>query len=203
MSKRLAILGAGELGKQIANFALNDNHYTEVYFYDDFFSNDEIVGNSDKMVEDYSKNLFDELIIGIGYNHLVAREEKFKAFKNSIPFGKIVHSSCWTDPSAVIEEGCVLYPRSVVDKNVKISYNTIINLNCTIAHDTTIGSSCFLAPAVAIAGFCTIKAACFIGINTTIKDNLIIDDNVVIGAGSLVIRSILKKGTYFGNPIKN
>ena len=35
MNKILAILGAGELGRQIANFALNDNHYNKVIFYDD------------------------------------------------------------------------------------------------------------------------------------------------------------------------
>ena len=36
MSKVLAILGAGELGKQVANFALQDGHYDKVVFYDVF-----------------------------------------------------------------------------------------------------------------------------------------------------------------------
>ena len=33
MNKTLGILGAGELGKQLANFALNDKHYEHVVFF--------------------------------------------------------------------------------------------------------------------------------------------------------------------------
>ena len=202
MNKVLAILGAGELGKQIANFALNDNHYSKVYFYDDFNINEEIKGNTDRLISDFNNNLFDELIIGIGYNYLKAREEKFMLLKNKIKFGKIIHSTCWIDPTANIEEGCVIYPKCVIDKNVTIKHNTILNLNCTIAHDTIISSSCFLAPSVSIAGFCSIEKECFLGINATIKDNINIVRETIIGAGSVVVKNISIKGIYVGNPIK-
>ena len=77
MNKILAILGAGELGKQIANFALNDNHYSKVFFYDDIFESEEIKGNTNDLISDFNKNLFDDVIIGIGYNYLKVREEKY------------------------------------------------------------------------------------------------------------------------------
>lgn len=202
MNKTLAILGAGELGKQIANFALKDKHYSEVRFYDDFNVSEEIKGNTYDLITDFNNNLFDELIIGIGYNHLKAREEKFKFLINKIKFGKIIHSTCWIDESANIEEGCVVYPKCVIDKNVIIKHNTIINLNCTIAHDTIIGTSCFLAPSVSIAGFCSIENECFIGINTTIKDNISIVSETTTGAGTVVVKNSIKKGLYVGNPAK-
>ena len=48
MNKVLAILGAGELGKQIAKFALKDKHYSEVFFYDDINISEEIKGNTNE-----------------------------------------------------------------------------------------------------------------------------------------------------------
>lgn len=202
MNKVLAILGAGELGKQIANFALKDKHYSEVFFYDDINISEEIKGNTNDLITDFNNNLFDELIIGIGYNHLKAREEKFQFLKDKIKFGKIIHSTSWVDESANIEEGCVIYPNCVVDKNVIIKHNTILNLNCTIAHDTVIGTSCFLSPSVAIAGFVSIKEQCIIGINSTIIDNIVICNNTQIGGGTVVIKNIEEKGLYVGNPAK-
>lgn len=202
MNKVLAILGAGELGKQIANFATKDNHYSKVYFYDDFNVGEEIKGNTKDLMSDFNSNFFDELIIGIGYNHLNSREEKYKFLKNKINFGKIIHSTSWVDKSAIVEEGCVIFPKCVIDKNVTIKYNTILNLNCTIAHDTTIGSSCFLAPSVSVAGFCVVENECFLGIGTTIKDNIKIVNQTTIGAGTVVVNNIIEKGVYVGNPAK-
>ena len=202
MNKTLAILGAGELGKQIANFALNDCHYDAVLFYDDFNGGSEIQGNSSQLELDYGDKKFDELIIGIGYNHLDARKEKYDYFKSKVPFGTIVHSSCWVDPAAMIEPGCVLYPRSVIDKNVLVKHNTILNLNCTISHDTTIGSHSFLGPGVAAAGFVTIGENCFIGINSTIIDNIAIASGTHTGGGAVIIKTITEPGLYAGNPAK-
>jgi sugar O-acyltransferase (sialic acid O-acetyltransferase NeuD family) len=202
MNKVLAILGAGELGKRIANLALIDNHYTKIYFYDDFNAGEEIKGNTNDLISDFNNQLFDELIIGIGYNHLKSREEKYTFLKNKIKFGKIIHSTSWVDQSATIEDGCVIYPKCVIDKNVIIKYNTILNLNCTIAHDTTIGSSCFLAPSVSVAGFCVVENECFLGIGTTIKDNIKIVNETTIGAGTVVVNNIIEKGVYVGNPAK-
>ena len=202
MSKVLAILGAGELGKQVANFALQDGHYDKVVFYDDFNVGDDILGNTNQLINDYKDKKFDELIIGIGYNHLKERTKKYLNLKDKIKFGKIIHSTCWVDKSSSIGDGCVLYPKSVVDKNVVIKDNSIINLNCTIAHDTSIGLSCFLAPTVSIAGFCSIDDECFLGIGTVLKDNISIVNETILGAATVVVKSIIEKGIYVGNPAK-
>ncbi len=38
MNKTLAIIGAGHLGQQIAHFAIEDNHYSKVVFFDYFYN---------------------------------------------------------------------------------------------------------------------------------------------------------------------
>ncbi|MEO6882677.1 MAG: acetyltransferase [Bacteroidia bacterium] len=202
MSKTLAILGAGELGKQIANLAIADYHYDKILFYDDFNTGNLICGNSSNLIHDFNDKKFNELIIGIGYNFLKERQEKFKLFCDKIPFGIIIHSSAWVDSTATINKGCVIYPRTTIDKNVIIHSNVIINLNCVIAHDSVVHSHTFLSPGVNVAGFVTIGECCNIGISTTIIDNINIVDNTQTGGGTVVIKDITNPGLYVGNTAK-
>ncbi len=205
--KTLAILGAGELGVQIAHYALTDNHYTRVVFFDDSSNQNDvnsipIIGKSHDLEKAFKEKRFDELIIGIGYKHLTAKKVLFEKFKTIIPFGKIIHSSAWVDSTTIIEDGCVIYPRCTLDAKTIVKANTILNIGCTIGHDSIISSHCFLSPRVAVAGFVSVNELCNIGINATIIDNICIKSKTQIGAGAVVIKSIDKGSLHVGNPAK-
>lgn len=205
--KTLAIIGSGDLGQQIAHYAISDNHYDKVVFFDDFTESVEIngfkiLGKTDLIEQEFLLKSFDELLIGIGYKHLAIRKSLFERFEEKIPFGKIIHSSSWLDKSARVGKGCVIYPRCSIDANVVIENDTIINIGCVIAHDTVVGEHCFLSPRVALAGFIKIEGMCILGINSTIIDNITIVSKTQIGGGSVVINTIDKAGLYVGNPCR-
>ncbi|MFD1601630.1 acetyltransferase [Flavobacterium artemisiae] len=205
--KTLGIIGAGDLGQQIAHYALYDRHYEKVVFFDDFSTaeliNDiPLIGKTNDVEKAFNDNIFDELLIAVGYKHLSIKKELFEKFEKKIPLGKIIHSTVTVDPSARIENGAVIYPGCIIDAHVIIKENAVLNIACAIAHDTIIGRHSFLSPRVAVAGFTTIGERCFLGINSTIIDNLKINDTVQIGAGSVVIKSIEKGGLYAGNPAR-
>jgi len=207
MKNTLAILGSGHLGQQIAHYAISDNHYNKVVFFDDFSIEKEvngysIVGNSNNIEQAFLNKEFDDLIIGIGYKHLEIRKSLFEKFEKTISFGRIIHSSSWIDKSATIGIGCVIYPRCCIDANVIIENNTILNLECTVSHDTIVGKHSFLSPRIALAGFVKIEELCIIGINSTIIDNLTIASKTQIGGGTVVIKNITESGLYVGNPHK-
>ena len=42
----------------------------------------------------------------------------------------------------------------------------------------------------------------FVGSGAVVSNNISIGDNCIIGAGSVVIKDILKAGTYAGNPAR-
>ena len=205
--KTLAIIGSGDLGQQIAHYALSDKHYDKVVYFDDFTTQTEIngcpvLGKTSEVLHAFETKQFDELLIGIGYKHLQVRKTLFETFSIRIPFGKIIHSSSWVDTTALVEKGCVIYPGCVIDAKVVIQSNTILNIGCSIAHDTTINSHCFLSPRVAVAGFVNVEECCVFGINATIIDNLNIVANTQLGGATVVIKSIEKSGLYVGNPAK-
>ena len=207
MSKILGIIGAGHLGLQIANLAISDGHYNKIVFFDDVVKENQvedfqILGSSDVVLDHFNKNSFDELLIGIGYNHLNIRQALFERFSGKVPFATIIHSSNYVDPTATIAEGVIVYPCCCIDANAIIASNSVINLSCTISHDSIIGAHSFLAPRVAVAGFVTTAERCFFGINTTISDSVSIVAETQTGAGSVVIKDILVSGVYVGNPIK-
>lgn len=206
--KRLAIIGSGELGQQIAHHVISDKQFKVVGFFDDFRDKGDIInslpvlGTIKSVIQTFEEGLYDLILIAIGYNHMDFRSRLFHQFKNKIPFARFIHSSCIVDSSCAIEEGVVIYPGCIIDKNVYIKENTLINLGSCIAHDTIIGSNSFLAPRVAIAGFVNVGESCILGINSTIIDNIRIADNTQLGGGSVVIKNIDKSGLYVGNPVR-
>ena len=206
--KTLGIIGAGDLGKQIAYYAINDNHYDGVVFFDDYYdnntqqNNNKVVGKLVDIEKAFNDKVFDELIIGIGYKHLEFKKKIYEQLKDKITFGKIIHSSSIISESANIEEGCVIYPGCIIDINCIVKANTIVNIGCSISHDSEIGECCFLSPRVAIAGFVKISNECILGINSTIIDNIKISPKVKLGASAVVTNPITEEGLYIGVPAK-
>jgi sugar O-acyltransferase (sialic acid O-acetyltransferase NeuD family) len=205
MSKRLAIIGSGDLGQQIAHHA-KFNNFEIIGYFDDFNDTSKdahpILGKVHDIHKIYSNGSFDFLFIGIGYKHMQARTDLFGQFYNTIPFANIIHKSAIIDTSVTLGEGNIIYPGVTIDSNSKLENNILINIGSTIAHDTTIKSHSFLSPRVALAGFITINEQCIIGINATIIDNIDIISGTQIGGGSVVIKNISEKGVYVGNPIR-
>ena len=205
--KTLAVIGAGHLGQQIAYYALSDNHYDKVVFFDDFIDEDHILdykvlGKTKSIQEAYNRSEFDEMILGIGYKHLKVRKKIFENYRGTIPFGNIIHRESWLDPTVKLGVGNVIYPGCLVDQGSIIDDNIIMNVNCTVAHDTQINSHCFLSPRVAIAGFVRIGEQCILGINSTIIDNIKINSSVQLGGGTVVIDDLKQSGLYVGNPAR-
>lgn len=206
--KRLAIIGSGDLGQLIAHHAINDNHYSVTGYFDDTKTKGEIVegievlGGLNDIEKYHQENIFDVIMVGIGYNHMQFRKKIFIKFQEMIPFGSIIHSSCYIDSSTKIGKGVFLLPGCIVDKDVVIGDNVLLNTGCTIAHDTTINNHCFLSPSVKIAGKTTIGECCVLGINSTIIDNLVIGSYIKTGGGTVVINNIPESGLYVGVPAK-
>jgi len=204
---KIAVIGSGDLGKQMVHFIQMDTSDEVVCFFDDFkvvgedVLNIPIKGGIKDVVASYAKGEFDQIICAIGYNHLKEKERICTSLMvQGIPFYSFIHSSAVVDKTAEIKEGSFIYPGCIIDQRVKVLEHTIVNLGTIISHDSIVGKSCFLAPNVAIAGFTTVGNCCNIGISSTIIDNLRINNNVIVGAGSLVLKSIVEEGTFVGSP---
>jgi len=71
-----------------------------------------------------------------------------------------------------------------------------------IAHRCRIETGTFISGGITIAGNTSIGEFTQIGIDATLYDQITVPDNTVIGAGSVVRKTILESGTY-SSQVKN
>lgn len=85
---------------------------------------------------------------------------------------------------------------TILKKGVKIC------VKCNIGHNCYVGENSIIAPGVLLGGGARIGRNCYIWQGAIISSHISICDDVVIGAGSLVMRDITKSGVYYGAPAK-
>ena len=207
--KRVLIIGAGDLGQQIAHYVSESTEHTIVGYVDDWAHIGDIRRGYPVLgcVEDtemlYHQDVFDELLIGIGYKHFDARKQLFDRYKSIIPFATYIHQNCVVDRTAKIGKGVVMLSNCVVNLDAEIGDNVFLYNGCLIGFDSKICSHSFLSLSVIIGGYSHVGEKCFVGLGTKIIDNVTINDNNLIGAGSNVIQRITEpNGVYAGNPAR-
>jgi sugar O-acyltransferase (sialic acid O-acetyltransferase NeuD family) len=206
--KRLAIIGAGDLGRQVAHHALGFGGLEVAGFFDDtiqagtHINHLPVFGGIPDIISFFEEGLFDMLFVGIGYRYFKVREEIYVRFSSSIPFANLIHPSVTIDPSARVGNGVLIHPGCTVGMNATIGDNVLIFNGSHIAHDSAVGAHSVLAPGVTIAGNCTVGKAVFLGVGTILSDGLKVDDEVYTGAGAVVVADLTEPGLYVGCPAR-
>lgn len=201
---RIAIVGAGELGQQIAHLGLK-NGYKVVGFFDDWSTettvmNLPVFGKLEDV--DVRNEEFDALVLGVGYKHFEFREKVFEALHTKYRFATIIDESDVIDSTATIGEGCVLYPNVTIDKGVRIENNVVLNISVSIGHDSIVGAHSFVCGGALFAGRVKLGKCSFVGVHATLSDDIEIASNTIIGAHSLVLHGITLGGAYVGVPVR-
>lgn len=204
--KRIAIIGAGLLGRQIAHYISTDQGYEPVGFFDDHLKVAEdgivLLGTVDDVQAQYERGAFDQLVVGIGYAHSAYRWQCYERFKPGIPFLTFVHSTCWVDSTATIGAGSFLMPRCNIADHCVLGENVVLQVGCSINHHSTIDSNTFLGPGVTVAGCVVVGRDCFLGVGSVLIDSIGLTDGVRTGGGAVVTRSLTDAGLYVGVPAK-
>lgn len=203
--KKLAIIGSGDFGLQAAEIAVAQNSYSVVGFYDDYSVGEKhglpILGTSASLSVDFANNVFDCIFWAIGYKHF-KEKERLICLHSAIPLATLVSPDAYIDPLATVAEGVLIWGGAYIGPRCYIGKNSVIHVHVSLPHDNIIGENAYISPAAAFGGFSSIGRRVFIGINATICDNLSIVDDCLVGAGSVVLKTIEDAGVYVGNPAK-
>ncbi|SFB99731.1 sugar O-acyltransferase, sialic acid O-acetyltransferase NeuD family [Flexibacter flexilis DSM 6793] len=206
--KKVAIVGAGDLGQLMAHHLLHDKAASEVIFYDDYATAGQIKGLGlvqgavSQAVEDYQSGVFDEMFLAIGYKHFAARQAMFEQLCEQIKFGVFVHSSSYVDEPRLLGAGTFILPGCTMDRGASTGQNVFFNVGCRVAHDTHVGKHSFFGPGVTLAGFVRIGQRCFVGVGTVVIDNITFADDIQTGGGAVVTKPLTESGLYVGVPAK-
>lgn len=157
MIKRVSIIGAGGLGRDMASIMQNDTKFDFEGFWDDNFNRSansrkwNLLGN----IDDLCNSKFEHnIIIGVGNPSL-----RFKLYERlvNLPIIKFVS---WIHESVIIAdmetvkigEGSFIFPNCMLTTNVEVGANTIIHAYTSLHHDVSIGGHSVIMPGVKISG---------------------------------------------------
>lgn len=180
----MQIIGKGGFAREVADYLSYQGSVVPI----EHFENEEIK----------NVNPDSDVVIAIGDG--AVREKIVNSFPadqrySILNFGKH-YSKC------LIKEGAIICPGSILTNNTYIGRHVVINLNVTVGHDSIIEDYVTVSPGVNISGNVAIGKRCYIGTNAVIREKIGICDDVVIGAGAVVVKNITEPGVYVGNPAK-
>ena len=180
-----------------------------------------IVKNDFKPDQDFNPTLIRVEDPYFAFTKLLEFYQILKTQRNGVSKSALIHQSinlsedCYVGEGSVIEENskigkCVkIFPNCFIGQNVQIGDNTIIMPGVNILSDSIIGKSCIIHSGCVIGsdgfGFALQQDGSYKKIPQT--GNVIIKDNVDIGANSTIDRAtlgstIISKGVKLDNQIK-
>lgn len=197
MGNRIAIIGAGGHASVLADLSklISDVPYVVINDEEGLVKIDNSYVNRTSYKNEY------EFIIGIGDNLVRQRFQK-ELLKEGFNITTLVHPSAVIASSVEIKQGSCVIAGAIINNDVLIGEGCIINTKVSIDHHSSIGNYTHVAPGATIAGQCNIGKRCLIGVGASLKNGVTIVDDVIIGAGGVVIEDILEPGTYVGVPVK-
>ena len=205
--RNLILIGAGAWGLEVWSWLEDAKGFGEEFSFKGFL---------DSKIEDFGTTHFcNAPILGSSRNYEIQPNDVFvctignplakKILVNELllrgaNFINLIHKSVIEFRNIKYGLGIIISPNCVISNNVKIKNHVSINLFCSIGHDVVIGSYAVLSSHCDVTGGVLIGDDVMLGSRVTIIPRVSIIEGAVLGAGSVIMRSIKQRGTYVGNP---
>lgn len=208
------VFGTSGFAKELAYFFHSISLEGSEIYQPNFFIGRDFIGQQISGVPIISEEDFKSRIattqearafIAVGSPHIKTKIHGMLQPYQQFQFPVIVHPKASFDirPGKVkIGEGSILCPGAVLTTEIEIGRFVLVYLNTTIGHETQIGDFSTLSPGANISGNVKMGKRVFVGTGAMVLERLSICDDVVIGAGAVVNRSITEPGVYVGVPAK-
>lgn len=215
MTKQLAIYGAGGAGREVAWLAESCHAedtgaaYEVVCFIDDQPAKHGKRINSIPVVglAEARRRFPAALLLGGVGNPHTRQILTERAAALGFGFAALVHPRVEKSRWVEIGTGTVVCAGSYLMPNIALGRHVQISLDCTIGHDVIMRDYTTLAPGVHVSGWVHFGTRVYVGtgasiINGTEDAPLIIGDDVVVGAGACVTKSVPAGQTVVGVPAR-
>ena len=167
--KKLIIVGAGGLGREVLSWAIQAEMGQDVWRINGFLD------ANPRALQGYEYNI---PILGDPKDYLPAKDEvficaigepkiKLEACRwledASAIFTTLVHPSAVVGRNTKIGKGCILCPGSVVTSDARLGKHVIVNACASVGHDAIIGDGSTLSGHADVTGFAKLGRGVFLG----------------------------------------
>lgn len=210
--KNLVLVGTGSLAREIYSGAKYNVGYNTEWVVKGFIkdANFKEIDNFERYcpegilgtIDDYEVSENDVFFNAVGDIGLRMQwVEKLK--KRGAKFMNLIHKTAVILDYVTMGEGVAVGLNSTVSCNVTIGDFSTMGTGVAIGHDVIIGDHCAFAAFCHVGGYVSIGSRSLIYTAAIILPKISLAENTVVGANSLVIRSIKNPGqTWFGSPAK-
>jgi sugar O-acyltransferase (sialic acid O-acetyltransferase NeuD family) len=201
---KLAIYGAGGLGREVLELATHINHlhprWDGFCFIDDMQPARQLKGYEVVTLQSLNPAEY-EIVIAVG--EPAARRvlaDKARAAGFQLPV--LVHPAAHVSSDVTLAEGCVVCCGVFISCDCRISRNVHLQPNASLGHDCLIGDDVVISSYANLAGHCRVGDATFIGMNAVIRENTTIGQQAIVSMGAAVFADIADGVIAMGNPAR-
>lgn len=147
----LIIIGAGGLGREVYDLAIDTGAYTVRGFVD---ANPSAIPGVAPVLgtpDDYEINPGDVFICAIG-NPSVRRKCVEQLQQRGAHFTTLIHPTAIVSPTAQIEQGCIIKPYVTIGSLACVGKHTVVQPHTTLEHDVRVGSFCLIGAGSVMQG---------------------------------------------------
>lgn len=205
MKKKIIIVGAGGHSKVVTDMLLECEEYEIMGYVDYDFCKEyrgiKVIGTDEdleKIYEEGSRYVF----VALGDNKIRKKVQKL-CMDLGYEVVNIVSKNAHLSPTVQMGKGNAVMPGAILHADVVLGDGCIINTNASVDHDGKVGDYTHVAPGTAISGFVSIGTECLLGTGCRVIDKVNIGNNVVVGAGGVIIRDIPDNSKVAGVPVKD
>jgi sugar O-acyltransferase (sialic acid O-acetyltransferase NeuD family) len=143
-----------------------------------------------------------DVVISVG-SPVLRKKIAFKLKENPrLHFPPLILGNTVVCTDAIIGEGSIISMDARISTNVRIGDFVFMNTGSKICHDGRLGDFVTLGPNAVLAGAVTVGAGSEICLGAKVIQGISVGENVVAGAGCVVIRAVGSDCTVAGVPAK-
>jgi sugar O-acyltransferase (sialic acid O-acetyltransferase NeuD family) len=200
------LVGAGAFGRELINWARDAESQGSfpplAGFIDDThtgFSNPDYNLRSLGSIQDYQPQPNDIFLMGVADPH--GKESVVNLLKSKgAEFITLIHPTAIVARTARLGKGAILCPFSMISADAIVGNFVTINCYSGVGHDAQVGDYTTMSGHVDLTGRVKCGRSVFFGTGAKVIPDVSIGDAAIIGAGTLIVRSVKSGSTMYAMP---